>query len=255
MNNYLVDSHTHLVNKYFSNIDDCIDRALENDVKYIINSSFDINSMKEILELTKKYNYMVATLGIHPDQADIYKDEDIEFIVNNIKDDKVVAIGEIGLDYYYTKENKVKQIELFEKQLMIAEEYNLPVVIHSREATKDTMDILKKYKVKGVIHSFSGSYETALEYIKMGFLLGVNGVVTFKNCNTKEWLYKIDLSNIVLETDAPYLTPVPNRGKRNEPLHIKDIAYFLSDLYNTTYEDIKRITSDNVFNLYSKMKR
>ena len=127
---------------------------------------------------------------------------------------------------------------LFEKQLKLAEEKNMPVIIHSRDATEDTLNILKKYNVKGIIHSFSGSLEIANEYIKMGYLLGINGVVTFKNCNLKDVLEKIDISNIVLETDSPYLTPVPFRGKQNTPVYIKNTADFVANIYNVSVDEL-----------------
>ena len=145
-----------------------------------------------------------------------------------------------------TKENKQKQIELFEKQLEIAEKHNIPVIVHSRDATLDTIECLKKYKVNGVIHSFSGSYETANIYLKMGFLLGINGVVTFKNCNSIEVLKRIGIDNIILETDSPYLTPVPFRGKKNDPSHIKDIVDYLTKELDVTEEKISEITEGNI---------
>ena len=189
---------------------------------------------------------MYGSLGIHPESADTYTDDDLHFIEEHINDLKVVAIGEIGLDYYWTKDNKEKQKELFEYQLKLAERVNKPVIIHSREATQDTIDILKKYNVRGVIHSFSGSYETACIYIKMGFLLGINGVITFKNCNLKDVVSKLDLTNILLETDSPYLTPVPYRGKRNDSSHIIDIAKFICELKGCTMEELAKETNGNI---------
>ena len=136
---------------------------------------------------------------------------------------------------------------------MIAEENKLPVIVHSREATEDTINILKKYQVTGVIHSFSGSLEVAKLFIKMGFLLGINGVITFKNCNLKEIIKNIGLENIILETDAPYLTPVPNRGKQNSPKYILDIAEFIADVFDITLDEVATITTNNVKKLYTKM--
>ena len=164
-----------------------------------------------------------------------------------------MAIGEIGLDYHYTKDNKEKQIELLRDQLKIAEEFDLPVIIHSREATEDTINVLKDYSVKGVIHSFSGSLETARIYIKMGYLLGINGVVTFKNSKLKNIIKEVGLENIVLETDSPYLTPEPYRGKTNGPEHIFDIALYLAHLFNVSLEDVAKITNNNVKKMYKKM--
>lgn len=207
-----IDTHCHLYKEYYDDLDDIINKIKESKINRVINNGCDDKSNHEVLESIGKYSNMYGALGIHPESADFYTDEDLEFVKNHINDEKVVAIGEIGLDYYWTKENKEEQIKLFEKQLELAEVVNKPVIIHSRDATLDTIEILKKHHVRGVIHSFSGSYETACIYIKIGFLLGINGVITFKNCNLKDVIDKIDLSNIVLETDSPYLTPVPYRG-------------------------------------------
>jgi len=196
--------------------------------------------------LLGKYSWMYGAIGIHPESADTYTEEDLKYVEEHINDPKVVAVGEIGLDYYWTKENKDKQKELFEYQLALAERVNKPVIIHSREATQDTIDILKKYKVTGVIHSFSGSYETACIYIKMGYLLGINGVITFKNCNLKDVVEKLDLGNIVLETDSPYLTPVPYRGKRNDPSHVWEIAEYIANLKGVSVEELSKETNGNI---------
>ena len=149
-------------------------------------------------------------------------------------------------DDHYGKENRKDQIQLFELQLALAEKYHIPVVVHSREATLDTINSLKKYNVKGVIHSFSGSLETAKIYIEMGFLLGVNGVITFKNCNLKDVIKEIDLHNIVLETDSPYLTPVPFRGKRNDSSKISVIADYICELKNVSRVKLSEVTNVNI---------
>ena len=211
----LTDTHCHLYSEYYDDIENILKEAKENNIVRYISDGCDLNSNKEMLELSSKYDNIYITLGIHPESVEDYKDEDLLFIKDNLKNKKVIAIGEIGLDYYYSKENKDIQKELFEKQLKIAQDNDLPVVVHSREATQDTIDILKKYKVKGVIHSFTGSLEVAKIYIKMGFVLGVNGVITFKNSNVKDVIKEVGLENIILETDSPYLTPHPYRGKQN----------------------------------------
>lgn len=240
------DTHCHIFKEYFDDIDATLNKALENKVNRYINNADNILSSKEVLELVSKYTTMYGAIGIHPEYVDNYTKEDLSFIEKNLTNKKIVAIGEIGLDYHYTKENKEKQIELFERQLKLAEKYNKPVIVHSREATKDTIDTLKKYKVKGVIHSFSGSFETACIYIKMGFLLGVNGVITFKNANLKEVYKKVPLHNIVLETDSPYLAPVPYRGKKNEPANILVIAEFLASLYGVSISYLSEVTNENI---------
>lgn len=241
------DTHCHIYNEYYDNdIEQVYEKMKEANVDRIINNGCDSKSNKEVLNLLGKYSWMYGAIGIHPESADSYTDEDLKYIEEHINDEKVVAIGEIGLDYYWTKDNKEKQKELFEYQLKLAERVNKPVIVHSREATQDTIDILKKYNVRGVIHSFSGSYETACIYIKMGFLLGINGVITFKNCNLKDVVAKLDLGNIILETDSPYLTPVPYRGKRNDSSHVFDIAKYICDLKGCTLEELAKETNGNI---------
>lgn len=243
------DTHCHLYKEYYEDIDDILKLSKESNVDRYIVDGCNRNSNIEVMELIKK-DGIYGTLGIHPEELESFKDEDLNFIENNLNNPKIIAIGEIGLDYHYCKDNKKEQIELFERQLALAEKYNMPVIIHSREATEDTINCLKKYNVRGVIHSFSGSFETANIYIKMGFLLGVNGVITFKNCNLKEVIKDISLDHIILETDSPYLTPVPFRGKRNDPSKIIDIAKFVSDLHNVTLEELAEITNLNIKRIF-----
>ena len=241
------DTHCHLYNEYYEEgIDSIYEKMKEANIARVINNGCDAKSNKEVIELLGKYSWMYGAIGIHPESVDIYTDEDLKYVEEHINDPKVVAVGEIGLDYYWTKETRDKQKELFEYQLALAERVNKPVIIHSREATQDTIDILKKYKVTGVIHSFSGSYETACIYIKMGYLLGINGVITFKNCNLKDVVEKLDLGNIVLETDSPYLTPVPYRGKRNDPSHVWEIAEYIANLKGVSVEELSKETNGNI---------
>lgn len=249
-----VDTHCHIFKSDYDNIDEVLNNASNNNVKYYINNGSDREYNKEVLELVKEYDNMYGALGIHPETVDDYSLDDIEFIKNNLSNEKIVAIGEIGLDYHYTKENKDEQIKLLEMQLSLAEEYNLPVIIHSRDATEDTINTLKKFNCRGTIHSFSGSLETAKIYIKMGYLLGVNGVITFKNCNIKDVIKEVGLDNIVLETDSPYLTPVPYRGMQNNPSHILDIAKFVSELYNVSLEELSYRTNENIKRMYKRVK-
>lgn len=249
----LIDTHCHLYSEYYSDIDDIVNLAKKSNVNILINNGCDSKSNKEVIDLLDKYKNMYGAIGIHPEEVDNYSLDDIKFIEKNLNNKKIVAIGEIGLDYHYSKENKEKQIKLFELQLDIANKYKVPVIIHSRDATEDTINILRKYNIKGVIHSFSGSLETAKIYIKRGFLLGINGVVTFKNCNLKDILVNIGLNNIILETDSPYLTPVPYRGKQNNPSHILDIAKYISEIFNVSLEEVSKITTKNVLDLYNKI--
>lgn len=240
------DTHCHIYSEYYDDLNELEKIIKNNGINRVINNGCDDKSNKEVLELLKNYDYMYGALGIHPENTDTYTKADLDYIKEHINDDRVIAIGEIGLDYHYGKENRDKQIELFEIQLKLAEDVNKPVIIHSRDATEDTINILKKYKVKGVMHSFSGSYETACIYIKMGLLLGINGVITFKNCNLKDVISKIDVKNIVLETDSPYLTPMPYRGQQNNPSHIMDIAKFVANLKEISLEELAKETNGNI---------
>lgn len=246
----LIDTHCHLFKKYFDNIEETIKSAKENNVNVYISASDNLDSCKEMLELSKKYDNIFVCLGIHPSCLDEDINEFEKIVVDNLSNKKIVAIGEIGLDYYYGKDSKDKQVEIFEYQLSLAEKYKIPVVIHSREATQDTIDILKRYNVNGVIHSFNGSLETAMEYIKMGFKLGVNGIITFKNCKLKEVIKSLELSNIVLETDSPYLTPEPFRKYSNEPKYILTIAEFIAKLFNISIDEVIKITTNNVYDIF-----
>lgn len=236
------DTHCHTIPLEYDNIADIVKEAKDNNVYRLIVSSYNQESALEVLKLISDYDNVYGTIGLHPEN--IHEDFDWHFFDN--LPNKIIAIGEIGLDYHYGKDDKEQQIVIFEKQMTIAEKLGLPVVIHSRDATLDTLNIVKKYHVKGVIHSFSGSYETALEYIKLGYRLGINGVITFKNANIKEVFKKIDKNYILLETDSPYLTPVPYRGKKNSPAHIVDIAKFVADLYNISLDELSRITESNI---------
>ena len=241
-----VDTHCHIYAEYYDNIDELIKKIKASKISKVINNGCDSNSNKEVIELINKYDCMYGAIGIHPEYASTYSQEDLKYIKKNLDNKKVVAIGEIGLDYHYGKENKDLQIKLFREQLEIAQKYNKPVIIHSRDATLDTIDVLRDYKVKGVIHSFSGSYETAKIYLSMGFILGINGVVTFKNCNLSEVLRRLSLDDFILETDSPYLTPVPFRGQKNDSSHIIDIAKFISEIKGVSLDHISLETNANV---------
>lgn len=243
------DTHCHLFQEYYEDIEETIKLAKEHGVNRMIVAGCDGKSNEEVMSLLDRKE-IYGAIGIHPEEVENYQESDLAILEKNIAHEKIVAIGEIGLDYHYGKENKSAQIKLFETQLAMAEKYNIPVVIHSREATLDTINSLEKYKVKGVIHSFSGSLETAKKYIEMGFLLGVNGVITFKNCHLKEVIKEIDLHNIVLETDSPYLTPMPFRGQKNGPSKVLNIADFLCELYDVSQETLAKITNENVKRIF-----
>ena len=246
----LIDTHCHLFNEYYDDIQGVLDRAANNGIEKVVVAADNIASCYEVIENAKKYDNYYFCLGIHPEEVNDSLEELSKIIEDNINNPKFVAIGEIGLDYYWTKDNKEKQIEVFEYQLKLAEKYNKPVIVHSREATKDTEDILAKYNVVVDIHCFSGSKETADIYIKRGYYIGVGGVFTFKNSNLKDVIKDIPLDNILLETDSPYLSPVPHRGETNEPAYIRDIGEYLASIKNITLEDVKNKTTKNATKIF-----
>lgn len=246
-----IDTHCHLSSCDYENIEEVLKENRKENVSPIIISGCSKKDINESLEYARKYDDVFATIGYHPSEARIVTDSDLDNLKRLlVSSSKVIGVGEIGLDYYYGKDDKEKQLTLFEKQLKIAEELNLPVVIHSREATLDTITLLKKYKVVGVIHCFSGSLETANEYIKMGFLLGIGGVVTFKNSNLGDVLSKIPLQKLVLETDSPYLTPEPFRGTKNTSKYIPLIAKKVAECKNVSILDVEKITTMNASRVF-----
>ena len=202
-------------------------------------------------KFVEKYKNLYACIGYHPEVSNKIVEKDYEILEEMVKNNpKIVAIGEIGLDYYWNKDNKDKQREVFCKQLEIAEKLKVPVVIHSRDSINETYEILKKYKVSGVIHCFSGSLEMAKKFISLGFLLGIGGVVTFKNSKLFEVIEKLELTNIVLETDSPYLTPEPNRGKINESSNIFYIAQKIAEVKHIPLENVAKITTENAIRTF-----
>ena len=241
-----IDTHCHFEKQYYEDFNVIIDNAHKNKVDILIASGCSKSANLEALELSNSVDNIYTTIGYHPDQASIVTELDLKLLEEQLSNKKVIGIGEIGLDYHYEGYDKNIQIDLFEKQLKLAEKYKLPVVIHSRDAVQDIINILKKYNVKGIIHSFSGSYEVAKIYLGLGFKLGINGVVTFKNCNLKDTLIKLLPNDIVFETDAPYMTPHPHRGEKNESKYLILTAQFVADLFNISLEELAEITSKNV---------
>lgn len=246
-----IDSHLHLIQKdYEESIDKIINDAKDNKVNCLVVSCCETKDLEESLRLLDREGVFLA-LGLHPQEAKTYTDEDIKTIESLAKaNDKIIAIGEIGLDFYYGKEDKEEQIELFEKQLSLAENLNLPVVIHTRDATEETINILKKHNVKGVIHCFSGSVETAGIYKSLGYKIGIGGVVTFKNSNLPKVVEALELTDILLETDSPYLSPEPYRGKKNGPKNIPIIAEKVAEIKNVDLKKVAEITTSNVVDLF-----
>ena len=242
------DSHAHFDDeKYNENRDSLIREMNENGVDYIINIGADIKSSQNSIELAKKYDFIYATIGVHPHEVEKMTEEDIKALEEMAKYEKVVGIGEIGLDFYYDFSQRDKQRYWFERQLELAKKLDMPVSIHSREATMECFEIIKNSGVrKGVIHAFSGSVEIAREYIKMGFYIGVGGVLTFKNAKKLVDVVKdISIDNILLETDSPYLAPVPVRGSVNNSQNLKYIADKISEIKQISAEKVCEITTKN----------
>ncbi len=247
-----IDTHCHLSKEYYESIDNVIEENLNAGVSKMIISGCDKEEILEAIDFIDKYNNVYATIGYHPDEVGNVSDDDLLYIKKlALNNKKIVGIGEIGLDYYHNKENRIDQINLFKKQLALAEELSLPVVIHSRDAVKDTIDCISSYNVKGVIHCFNGSLETANIYIKKGFKLGIGGVITFKNCKLGDVVENITLENIVLETDSPYLTPEPYRGKVNSSKYIPIIANKIASLHSCDVKLVEKITTNNVFDIFN----
>lgn len=228
-----------------------VKNASDAQVEVLIASFCEKDDIMLSTKFVEKYKNLYACIGYHPEVSNKIVEKDYETLEEMVKNNpKIVAIGEIGLDYYWNKDNKDKQREVFCKQLEIAEKLKLPVVIHSRDSINETYEILKKYKVSGVIHCFSGSLEMAKKFISLGFLLGIGGVVTFKNSKLFEVIEKLELTNIVLETDSPYLTPEPNRGKTNESSNIFYIAQKIAEIKNISLENVAKITTENAIRTF-----
>ena len=248
----LVDTHCHIFREYYDDIDEVVMRARDAGVTMLVVNGIDRITNEEVLELVKKYDIVYGALGFQPEVAESINDDDFSFIEKHINDDKIVAVGEIGLDYHYDVD-KEKQKEVFKRQLEIAKKYNKPVIVHSRECIQDTYDILKVSSVKGIMHCYSGSVEMAREFCKIGFYLGIGGIVTFKNAvKLVDVIKDIGLEYIVLETDSPYLSPEPYRGKRNEPINVGVILQKICALKGLDYKEASDITTGNVLRLFDK---
>lgn len=243
----IFDTHAHYDDKAFDEDRyELLDAMAKNDVKYIINQGTDVETSKFSIALAEKYDYVYAAVGIHPEE--IYKEESVTEIKKLIPHEKIVAIGEIGLDYHYDNTNKEDQLKYFIDQLNLANEVNLPVVVHSRDAQKDTLDTLKNIKINnnGVIHCFSGSLESAKEFLKLGYYLGFDGPITFKNAkNALEVLEYMPLDKILIETDAPYLTPTPFRGERNNSMYLTYVINKIAEIKKIPPEEVANITMNN----------
>lgn len=243
----MIDTHCHLNKEDYENLDQVI-KNMGNNIMIV--STASPQDIEEVINLCETHENIYGTIGIHPEFADTYTEDDLKRVEQYLNHPKVVGIGEIGLDYHYTKENKEKQKELFIKQINLANKYKKTIVIHTRDATLDTYNILETVKepnIKCDLHCYSGSLEMAKNFIKLNATLGIGGVLTFKNeKKLKEIVQALDLKYFVLETDSPYLTPEPYRGHKNEPKNIYYVAKQIAELKDKNIEEILEITTKNV---------
>lgn len=252
------DTHVHLNSEQYENIEEIIDNATKSNVKKMVVIGYDLESSIKAVELALLYDFLYAAVGIHPSEIKKMKENDLVEIENLLKNEKVVAIGEIGLDYYWDKDNKEEQKSMFVKQIKLANKYNLPIIIHSREAAQDTYEILKEnknYYKKGIMHCYSYSLDLAKKFIKLNFMLAFGGTLTFLNSKqNKEIVQEIELKHLLTETDSPYLTPHPYRGKRNEPKYIGFVVQEIAKLKNMEEDKVADILYNNACDFFGVEK-
>ena len=257
----LIDTHSHLFLEEFSeDLPQVIERARSAGVTHIFMPNIDSTTIDSMLSVCNTYNdYCFPMIGLHPTSVNADYEKELEIVARELRSfNKYIAIGEVGMDLYWDKTFLKEQQIVLDKQINWALEYDLPVVIHCRDAFGYIYNVLEPYKntsLKGVFHSFTGTDDEAARILEFsGFLIGINGVVTFKKSRLPEVLTKIPLEKIVLETDSPYLTPVPNRGKRNESAYVKDTLMKVSDIYRMSPEAVGRVTSENAVKVFGMLK-
>ena len=254
----IFDTHAHYDDEQFNEDRvELLNSMEEQGVGTIVNVSAAYNSCRKVIALAKEYPFVYAAVGIHPDEVGCLNEENFAQMKELFKEEKVVAVGEIGLDYYWDNEPREVQKKWFIRQLELARELDLPVLIHSREAAADTMEIMKEHAkgLSGVIHCYSYSKEMAQEYIKMGFYIGVGGVVTFKNAKKiKEVVQMAPMERILLETDSPSLAPVPYRGKRNSSLYLPYVVRGIAEIKGISEEEVIEMTEKNAVRLFRAEK-
>ena len=256
----MIDTHCHIDDpQYADGLSAFLDDQKAGGVEAMYVPGVDASSIKDVLEVCDRYpDYLFPALGLHPENVKEDWQEQLQMLKKAIDErmstqqpSRLIAIGEIGLDYHWDVTFKAEQQQALREQLRWAEQYNLPVMIHSRDAAEDTLKILREFpNVRGVMHCFSGSHEVAKQVIDMGYYLGIGGVITFKNCKLAEHLVGIPLERLVLETDAPYMAPVPYRGKRKESRWMTYVAERLAEVYNCTPEHVNEVTTANARALF-----
>lgn len=258
----IFESHAHYDDEAFDeDREQLLSSMQEHGIEYIVNVGASLKSTETTVALTWQYPFIYGAAGVHPSETTELNEENFKWLTAQCAEPKVVAVGEIGLDYYWDKEPEVQQKQRywFVRQLALAQEADLPVIIHSRDAAEDTMQIMKKARedgIKGVIHCYSYSPEMAQEYVKMGYRIGVGGVVTFKNARKLvQTVEEIPLSAIVLETDCPYMAPEPHRGTRNDSRNIPYVIEKIAKIKGISAEEVEETTRENAFALFSKVPR
>ena len=248
----IIDSHAHYDDEAFEEDRDNLLQSMQsNGIEKIINVGANIKGSRTSIALSEQYPFIYAAVGVHPSDTEELDEEKIAWLKEVSKKEKVIAIGEIGLDYYWPEPDRKIQKKWFIRQMELAQEVNLPVIIHSRDATQDTIEILKQFPANGVIHCYSYTKESAKEFLKMGYYFGIGGVLTFKNAKKlKEAVMEIPIERILLETDSPYLAPEPNRGKRNSSLNIPYVVKELAQLKGISEEEVINITTENTKKLF-----
>lgn len=256
----IFDTHAHYDDEQFDADREALLSGMKaGGVGMIVDAAATVASWDKILELTEKYPFLYGSVGVHPDEVGDLNEENFARMSELADRKKIVAIGEIGLDYYWDKEPEVQNAQRywFRRQMELARETNLPVIIHSRDAAADTMEVMKEVhaeEIPGVIHCYSYSREMAQEFIKMGYYIGVGGVVTFKNAKKlKETVEAIPLERILLETDCPYMAPEPHRGTRNDSSNIPFVIAKIAELKEITAEEVERVTEENAGRLFTKV--
>ncbi len=246
-----IDTHCHIYyDKYKDDLDQVVDRAIENNIEKIICVGVDLDSSVKSIEIAEKYNIVYATAGFHPHESKQMNTSDLKELEQILKHNKIVALGEIGLDYHYTISDKKTQVKVFREQLELAKSINLPVIIHNRNSDDDLLNCLQLEKNKnGVIHCFASNLNFAKQLIALNMHLSFTGLITFVK-ELENVIKNIPLSKIMIETDSPYLTPIPNRGKRNEPYMVKYVAEKIAHIRNLSIEDIATATTNTANNFF-----
>ncbi len=251
-----IDSHAHLDDDRFEgDRDEIINSLYDNDIEAVLNPGADLKSSKDAVLIAEKYPFIYAAVGCHPHDSKYMSDESMNIFKEMAKNNKVIAIGEIGLDYYYDNSDRVTQRKWFREQIRLAKELDLPYIVHDRDAHEDILNIMKEEYydgVRGIMHCYSGSVELSREFLKLGFYISLGGPVTYKNARVPKLVAKeVPFDRLLIETDSPYLTPAPFRGKRNEPKYVKYVAEEIAGIRNLSVDDLSEKTRENFKRLFN----